>query len=307
MIELFQEILFKECDKMKKIALKLAAGSVAAIIAAEAGKTAVKKIGSKKLDGKGETVLITGGSGGIGFEIAKLFAERGFDLVLTSRSEEHLLEAKRTLEEKYCSKVEVIVADLSLPGGAEKLYGEIRERNIVVDRFVNNAGAGKSSDLAETDEEVLKSLMNLNVVSFTLLNRYIVSDMIKRGKGKILNVSSLSGYLPDPGLNIYGATKAYERYLGEAMYGELRGTGVTVSTLCPGPVKTNWSKNAGRKDSVFSLGAETVAKEAFDGMENGDLIIVPGLHFKALRLGANFVPTTFKIKLLRSFQNGLKG
>ena len=226
--------------------------------------------------------------------------------MLASRNEEKLKAVADELINKYSVDVQTIAVDLSKPDGAKLLYDEIIKRNITVDQFVNNAGAGKAGDLVDTDPEKLVELMNLNVVSVTLLDRYIGADMVKRGKGRILNVASLSGYLPDPGLNVYGPTKAYERYLSEAMYGELLGTGVTVSTLCPGPVKTNWSTNAGRKDSAISLKADEVAQAAFDGMQNGDLIIVPKFHFKVLRIGAELTPTTLKIRMLRKFQNSLK-
>lgn len=287
--------------------LRFALAAAATAGTSYAFKTMAIKAKAKNVDGSGKTVLITGGSGGIGFELAKVFAEHKFNIVLAARNEEKLSLAAEELSKKYGAEVKTISVDLSSQTGARELYDELLKQNITVDQFVNNAGAGKSCDLVDTDEETLRKFMNLNVVSVTLLDRLIGADMVKRGEGKILNVASLSGYLPDPGLNVYGPTKAYERYLGEAMYGELRGTGVTVSTLCPGPVKTDWSKNAGRKDSKFSLDAESVAKEAFEKMQSDELIIVPGAHFKFLRLAATVTPTTFKIKLLRKFQNGLKG
>lgn len=289
----------------KNLRFALAAAATAGTL--YAFKITAIKAKAKNVDGSGKTVLITGGSGGIGFELAKIFAEHKFNIVLAARNEERLSLAAKELSKKYGVEVKAISVDLSSQIGARELYEELLKQNTTVDQFVNNAGAGKSCDLVDADEETLEKLMNLNVLSVTLLDRLIGADMVKRGKGKILNVASLSGYLPDPGLNVYGPTKAFERYLGEAMYGELQGTGVTVSTLCPGPVKTGWSKNAGRKDSKFSLDAESVAKEAFEKMQSGELIIVPGTHFKLLRLAAAVMPTTFKIKLLRKFQNSLKG
>lgn len=287
--------------------IKLTAGALATgIIAADSIRTYNRNKKAVNIDGTGKTVLITGGSNGIGREIADIFAQHKFNLILTARNENRLEKTVNELKTKYNVNAQYITADLSKSDGAEKMYDELCKRNIVIDQFVNNAGAGKSSDLVDTDADLLIDLINLNVTSFTVLNKYIASDMVKRGDGRILNVSSLSGYLPDPGQNVYGSTKAYERYMGEAMYGELSGSGVTISTLCPGPVKTNWSANAGRKDSRFSLDVKDVAKEAFAGMQNGELIIVPDFKFKALRLGANFVPTTLKIKMLRKFQNKLK-
>ncbi len=291
--------------------IKRIAAASAAVVCAVAttgiAKKSIKQAKAERVDGTGQTVLITGGSNGIGKAVSEIFAKHNFDIVLAARNEEKLHTAADELTKKYSVNVQTISVDLSSNDGARKLFDELRARNITVNQFVNNAGAGKASDLVDTDAQTLTQLIALNVTSVTLLNKYIAAEMLKNNGGKILNVASLSGYLPDPGLNVYGPTKAYERYLGEAMYGELSSTGISVSTLCPGPVKTGWSENAGRKDSVFSLDADYVAKEAFTGMQNGDLIIVPGIKFKALRIAANFVPTTVRIKLLRRFQNSLKG
>ncbi len=264
------------------------------------------KAKAAKIDGTGKAVLITGGSGGIGRALAEIFAEHKFNLLLAARNSENLEAAARELEERHRISVQTVCVDLSQPSGAKQLYDEIKSRGIKIDQFVNNAGAGKTGDLIYTDDTTLANLITLNVTSFTLLNKYIGADMVKNGTGKILNVASLSAYLPDPGLNVYGATKAYERYLGEAMLGELQGTGITISTLCPGPVKTNWSANAGRKDSRFSLTPETVAKAAFTGMQKGKTVIVPGARFKILKAVAGITPTVPKIKFLRAFQNSLK-
>lgn len=291
--------------------IKRIAAASAAVVCAVAttgiAKKSIKQAKAERVDGTGQTVLITGGSNGIGKAVSEIFAKHNFDIVLAARNEEKLRLAAEELKEKHGVNVQTISVDLSSNDGARKLFDELLARNITVNQFVNNAGAGKASDLVDTDAQTLTQLIALNVTSVTLLNKYIVAEMLKNNGGKILNVASLSGYLPDPGLNVYGPTKAYERYLGEAMYGELSGTGISVSTLCPGPVKTGWSENAGRKDSIFSLDADYVAKEAFTGMQNSDLIIVPGIKFKALRITANFVPTTVRIKLLRRFQNKLKG
>lgn len=291
--------------------IKRIAAASAAVVCAVAttgiAKKSIKQAKAERVDGTGQTVLITGGSNGIGKAVSEIFAKHNFDIVLAARNEEKLHTAADELTKKYSVNVQTISVDLSSNDGARKLFDELLARNITVNQFVNNAGAGKASDLVDTDAQTLTQLIALNVTSVTLLNKYIVAEMLKNNGGKILNVASLSGYLPDPGLNVYGPTKAYERYLGEAMYGELSSTGISVSTLCPGPVKTGWSENAGRKDSIFSLDADYVAKEAFTGMQNGDLIIVPGIKFKALRIAANFVPTTVRIKLLRRFQNKLKG
>lgn len=286
---------------------KVFAGAAAlAGIGVAAGRAVCQHAAAAHTDGTGQTVLITGGSGGIGLELAKLFAAHHFDLVLAARSADKLQAAAAELQSAYGARVQTVAADLSAPDGAETLYRELCRREITVDQFVNNAGAGTVGRLVDVAPEKLQELMNLNVVSCTLLNRYIGGDMVRRGSGRILNVASLSGYLPDPGLNVYGPTKAYERYMSEAMYGELLGSGVTVSVLCPGPVRTNWSANAGRKDSIVSMQPRSVAKAAFDGMQSGQLIIVPGVPFKALRHGALLVPTKVRVRLLSLFQKSLK-
>ncbi len=286
---------------------KIFAGAAAlAGIGVAAGSAVCQHAAAAHTDGIGQTVLITGGSGGIGLELAKEFAAHHFDLVLAARSEDKLQAAAAELQRAYGARVQTVVADLSAPDGAEVLYRELCRREITVDQFVNNAGAGTVGRLVDVAPEKLQELMNLNVVSCTLLNRYIGEDMVRRGSGRILNVASLSGYLPDPGLNVYGPTKAYERYMSEAMYGELLGSGVTVSVLCPGPVRTNWSANAGRKDSIVSMQPRSVAKAAFAGMQSGQLIIVPGVPFKALRHGALLVPTKVRVRLLSLFQKSLK-
>lgn len=286
---------------------KVFAGAAAlAGIGVAAGNAVCQRAAAAHTDGTGQTVLITGGSGGIGLELAKLFAAHHFDLVLAARSADKLQAAAAELQNIYGARVQTVVADLSAPDGAEALYRELCRREITLDQFVNNAGAGTVGRLVNVAPEKLQELMNLNVVSYTLLNRYIGGDMVRRGSGRILNVASLSGYLPDPGLNVYGPTKAYERYMSEAMYGELLGSGVTVSVLCPGPVRTNWSANAGRKDSIVSMQPRSVAKAAFDGMQSGHLIIVPGVPFKALRHGALLLPTKVRVRLLSLFQKSLK-
>ena len=239
--------------------IKRIAAASAAVVCAVAttgiAKKSIKQAKAERVDGTGQTVLITGGSNGIGKAVSEIFAKHNFDIVLAARNEEKLHTAADELTKKYSVNVQTISVDLSSNDGARKLFDELLARNITVNQFVNNAGAGKASDLVDTDAQTLTQLIALNVTSVTLLNKYIVAEMLKNNGGKILNVASLSGYLPDPGLNVYGPTKAYERYLGEAMYGELSGTGISVSTLCPGPVKTGWSENAGRKDSIFSLDA----------------------------------------------------
>lgn len=164
--------------------------------------------------------------------------------------------------------VTTIVKDLSKEAAKES-YDELREKNIAVDQLVNNAGAGKMGRVVDADTETMKELLHLNAVSVTLLCRYFGRGMEERGRGRIRNVSSMRAFLPDPWFNVYGPTKAYERFLMETMYGELKGSGVTVTVLCPGPTKTGWAKNAGKKNAKFAKNPDEVAKEGFVATERG--------------------------------------
>lgn len=222
-----------------------------------------------------ETVLITGASGGIGAEFAKIFAQRGFHLVLAARSEDKLKTFCRELEEKYGVKAEYIRADLSLEDGADRLWEEVKKRHLVIDQLVNNAGAGKAGRTTDMDPAVMKGLISLNVTSVTTLAALAGREMEKRRKGKILNISSTAAMFPDPYFNVYGPSKAFVLSLTEAMSGELSGSGVTVTALCPGPVRTNWAKNAGKAYPAMAAEPAKIAKAGYEAMQKGRLCVVP--------------------------------
>lgn len=277
---------------------------IGALTAASAGLAAYHHAKKKPtVDGTGKSALITGGSSGIGLELAKLYADSGYQVILAARSEEKLRKAK----EEIGGEVITIPADLSTREGNEALYREITEDlKIDIDELINSAGAGKTGRLIDTDPEVLEELVGLNTLSMTILNRLFGADMAKRGSGMIMNVGSLSSFLPDPFLNVYGATKAYDLLLTEAMMGELDGTGVQVCVLCPGPVKTGWSTNAGRQDSRLSLDAKTVAREGFMGMHQGKWLIIPTLPYRSFKRFMDLLPVPVKVKFLSAFQKRLK-
>lgn len=252
-----------------------------------------------------ETVLITGASGGIGLEFAKVFAENGFDVVLVARNKDKLDKTARALTETYKVKAYAIQADLSCENGAKEVYEAVTELGIAVDQLVNNAGAGKAGRVVDTEPDEMRKLINLNAVSVTMLCHYFGKDMAKRGRGRILNVSSLGAFIPDPYFNVYGPTKAFELFLSEAMYGEMKKSGVSVSVLCPGPTKTNWAKNAGKADSKTALSPVDVAKAGFKGMQAGKLVIVPTLTFKLERFAMGLLPAKVKSEFIARWQNSL--
>lgn len=157
--------------------------------------------------GQGQTALITGASSGIGQAFAQVYAAHGFDLVLTARHGDKLEEIATTLEEDYGVKVTIITADLSHEDEAHRLYQEVKNRGIVIDQLVNNAGAGHAGDIVDTDPQIMQDLIHLNISAMTILSHDFGSDMVKRGEGKILNVSSLGAFIPDPHFNVYGLRK----------------------------------------------------------------------------------------------------
>ncbi|MCI1666294.1 MAG: SDR family oxidoreductase [Atopobiaceae bacterium] len=252
-----------------------------------------------------QTVLVTGASGGIGKEFARVFAQHGFDLVLVARNEERLESLAGELSDRYGVTANVIAADLSDEAAAERIRAEVHERGIVIDQLVNNAGAGKQMRTVDADPDVLRGLIHLNVTSVTLMCRLFGADMVEQGHGRILNVSSMGAFVPDPFFNVYGPTKAFEMRLTEAMRGELAGTGVTVSALCPGPVKTGWAANAGKADSGMAKGADLIARLGYVGMQRGRLIIVPTMLYKAERVILGVLPEAAKVEVIGRWQMSL--
>ena len=256
-------------------------------------------------NGSGQTVLITGASGGIGQEMAFVFARHHFNVVAVARNEAKLNALKDELENSYDVEVTTIVKDLSNESAAKEIYDEVKEKGIVIDQLVNNAGAGKQSTVADANPETMLSLIHLNVSAVTLLSHYFVKDMVERGSGRILNVSSMGAFIPDPYFNVYGPTKAYEMYLTQGMYGELKDTGVTVTALCPGPTKTNWATNAGKADSKMAKSAEQVAQEGFRGMQKGDLIVIPNADYRVFKELSKFMPAKLLSNVIGNWQKKL--
>lgn len=264
-----------------------------------------KKRKIQKLDGKNQTVLITGATSGIGRELAEIFAMYHFNLVAVSRNENNLKALKEQLEGKYGIEVYLLAKDLSAPNAAKEIYDQIQKAGIVISQLVNNAGAGKAGSLIDTDSQTLLDLMELNVVSFTMLAHYFGKEMAKRKYGRILNVSSVVAFSPNPYFNVYGPGKAYDLCLSEAMYGELKELGVSVSVLCPGPTRTNWAETAGKAESFNSGSAKKVAQEAFIGMQEGKLIIVPYLSNKLYRYLLPLLPVQMQAQLTALWQKKL--
>ncbi len=244
-----------------------------------------------------QTVLITGASSGLGLEFSRIFASKGFDLILASRSIDKLREIAGTLSARYSIHIDVIRADLSVESGAEDLYAAVKALSRPVDQFVNNAGAGKAARTVDLDPKTMRELLNLDVTSYALLCRLIGADMVRQGHGKILNVSSTTAFMPDPFFNVYGPSKAFVLSLTEAMRGELKGTGVSVTALCPGPVRTNWAVNAGKAYPAGAADPAKVAMTGFRAMQSGRLYIIPGVGTALGTFFLTLLPRSAKVAI----------
>ena len=242
--------------------------------------------------------LITGASAGIGREFARQLAGRARSMILVARRDEKLIELADQLQREHPKILvhvrKVDLADLSqLQAFLERLNGE----NLEVDLLINNAGLGDSGPFAESDPDRNKEMTVLNVATLTLVTRHLLRRMIARHRGAILNVSSSAGFLPIPGSAVYAATKAYVTSFSEALRAELRESGVSVCTLCPGPVVTEFQQVAKREGMKPDIGpqfivvtVEQVVRDALAALEADRPLVVPGLAMKLLMLLARSLP-----------------
>ncbi|MBQ9205225.1 MAG: SDR family oxidoreductase [Treponema sp.] len=230
-----------------------------------------------------KTVLITGASGGIGAEFARLFAADGSDLLLVARREEKLAALKAELEAAYHIKVAIHAQDLTQTGAAEALFEYSTAHGIEVDVLVNNAGFGDWGFFAESDVRKQQAMIQLNVATLTTLTHLFLPQMIARGNGHILNVASIASFMPGAKMAVYYASKAFVRSFSEALSVELKKTnsGVTVTALCPGPVKTDfWDTAEAGKSSLFKhfffADAKSVARCGYKAIKKGKVLALPG-------------------------------
>lgn len=231
--------------------------------------------------------LITGASAGIGLEIARYLAVKGYDLILTARSEEKLQALRRDILRQYPEKkVLVIPADLSVREECFRLYKEVVD-SVGRDNIgfvVNNAGMGVYGFFLETDLEKELELIDLNISSVHILSKLFLRDMVKNGQGVLLNVGSCAGFMAGPTFSSYYASKNYVVRLTEAIHEELRRkkSPVRVSCLCPGPTATAFNSNSGVKVSGKQIPAAQAAKEGVEGALRGRMIVIPGKKMPAV-------------------------
>lgn len=254
-----------------------------------------------------ETALITGASGGIGYEFAKLFAQDGYNLVLVARSEGKLNDIANKFKDKFGISVKVIVKDLAKSTAPEEIFSETQQDNIKVDILVNNAGFATYGQFTEIDVNAELQMIQVNITCLTYLSKLYAKGMAERKKGKILNVASTAAFQPGPLMAVYYATKAYVLSFSEAIANELRDVGVTVTTLCPGPTESGFQERAKMEDSKLVSGrkimdAETVAKAGYKSLMAGETVVIPGLKNQLLANAVRFLPRNVVTQMVRDTQ-----
>ncbi len=245
--------------------------------------------------------LITGASSGIGRDIARELAKRGYDLVLVARDLDKLNEVKQELK----TNVEVISMDISEVENCKRLHEQYKD----IDILVNNAGFGDCGYFTKTNLEKEVSMINTNIVAYHVLTKLYLQDMKEKDRGKILNVASIAGFMPGPLMATYYATKNYVVRLSEAIKEELKKqkSKVQISILCPGPVDTNFNKVADVQFALKGLSSAYVAKYAVEKMLKGKFYIVPGWKIKLAKLGCKIAPTNLVAKISYNMQKRKKG
>lgn len=244
------------------------------------------------------TALVTGASSGIGLELVRLLAADGHDVVCVARSAARLDELVAEL-----GGARALVADLADPDAAAKVASEVPE----VDVLVNNAGIGDYGPFAEADTAKTIGMIQLNVTSLTELTRAYLPGMLERGQGRVLNVASTAAFQPGPLMATYYATKAYVLSFSEAVAEEVRGTGVTVTALCPGPTASGFQAGAEMEASKLVKGrslptAAEVAAFGHRAMLGGKVVAVPGVKNKLGAVSARFTPRPVARRVVHRMQ-----
>jgi short-subunit dehydrogenase len=255
-------------------------------------------------------VVVTGASSGIGEEIAREFARRGYRLVLVARRADRLT----ALAEELDGWAHVLPVDLSNRDERAALPGQVAALGVVPDILVNNAGLSTLGPVADSSPEAELDLVEVDVAAVVDLCSRFVPGMVQRGRGAVLNVASVGAFGPVPGQASYGAAKAFVLSYTEAMREELRGTGVSAAALCPGPVRTGFGEKAGIPDEEAEKSLpkflwqspEAVAKAAIDGLASGKRVIIPGVPNRIASVVNHYLPRRLLLPLVARNHPGLK-
>ena len=251
------------------------------------------------------TCLVTGASSGIGAEIARGLAARGHGVTLAARREDRLRELAAELERDHGIRAETIALDVTDEDARRDLLGDLEGRGLTVEVLVNNAGFGSGGAFVELDAEKEASMVRTNVEALVGLTGAFLPGMVERGRGAVLNVASLIAFQPVPFQATYGATKAAVLSFSDALHEEVRSRGVTVTAVCPGPVRTEFGASGGfggADDKIpdrFWLEADRVAADALKALDEGDRVTVPGVRNQILALYGQHTPRSVLLRLVR--------
>jgi short-subunit dehydrogenase len=250
--------------------------------------------------------LVTGASSGIGLELARLFARDGFSLVLVARDQTKLASLAQELQSTHQISVTVLPADLSEPGAAADLVAQIRKQELEVDVLINNAGTQVYGPFVEAETHKLTAMLQVNLTALMQLTHLLLPDMLRRGRGRILNLGSTGSFVPGPLNAVYCATKAFVLSFSEAIAAELDGTGVTVTALCPGATKTEFVTRHGMQAvRIFknAMSPDQVARIGYRALMRGERVSIAGrtnqLQILSFKLLGPFMPQISNRKLMQ--------
>lgn len=251
---------------------------------------------------------MTGASLGIGVDLAECYARDGYDLILTARSEDALKSVAARLSSAFAVKATPIANDLGAIGGGKKLADEIAKRGLTVDVLVNNAGFGHAGALTTAPLATSLGMIDLNVRALVELTHIYWDDMLKRGRGGVLNVASTAAFQPGPLMAIYYASKAFVLSFSEALWEEARGTGVLVSCLCPGPTASGFRDRAGTGRTKLATAAAVmpsmpVAEEGYRGWRRNRRVVITGARNRVGAELAQILPRSVILRLVRNIQS----
>jgi short-subunit dehydrogenase len=257
------------------------------------------------------TVLITGASGGIGEAFAHVAAGEGHPLILVARTEAELHRVRGVVIARYAVPVSMIVLDLAKPGSGQTLANELEARKLSADILINNAGFGLIGKATELSREDQLQMIDLNVRTLTDLTLRFLPGMIAKGSGGIINLASTAAFMPGPNMAVYFATKAFVLSFTDALHEETRGTGVTLTTLSPGPVDTGFQRRAGMKTAralsrVVPKGAMAVAQAGWAGFKEGERLVVPGTMNKLAAYAMRGAPRRMILPVIRRAMGAAK-
>ncbi|MDZ7757877.1 SDR family oxidoreductase [Rhodohalobacter sp.] len=251
--------------------------------------------------------LITGASSGIGLELAMIFAREGFNLVLSARREERLMNLKEELENTHSIQVHVFAADLSKSDAPDSLFQFCTNQDLQIDVLINNAGIGDYGFFSEADWDKTATMIDLNIKSLTQLTHLFLPGMIERGTGKIMNVASTASFQPGPLMSVYYATKHYVLAFSEALANEVADYDITVTALCPGPTQSEFQETANMEKSKlmdrFPMPSSAdVAQYGFNALQNGKRVAIYGVANKIMASIIKFFPRRWVTAVVRKIQ-----